>query len=39
VYAIDIVMSSGEGKPKMHDERETAVYKAGLCRLTLSNPS
>lgn len=30
VYAIDIIMSTGDGKPKMHDERETTVYKRAL---------
>jgi hypothetical protein len=30
VYAIDIVVSSGEGKPRMLDEKETTVYKRAL---------
>ena len=30
VYALDIVMSSGEGKPKQRDERETRVYKRAI---------
>ncbi|KAI8465333.1 MAG: peptidase M24, structural domain-containing protein [Monoraphidium minutum] len=30
VYAIDIVVSSGEGKPKVLDEKETTVYKRAL---------
>jgi len=30
VYAIDIVMSSGEGKTKVVDEKETNVYKRAL---------
>ena len=30
VYALDIVMSSGEGKPKIQDEKETAVYKRAI---------
>lgn len=30
VYAIDIIMSTGEGKPKVHDERETTVFKRAL---------
>ena len=30
VYALDIVMSSGEGTPKMLDEKETAVYKRAV---------
>jgi len=30
VYALDIVLSSGEGKPKIHDERETSVYKRAI---------
>ena len=30
VYALDIVMSSGEGKPKMQDEKETNVYKRAI---------
>eukprot|EP00877_Chromochloris_zofingiensis_P000802 jgi/Chrzof1/10722/Cz05g10020.t1 len=30
VYAIDIVVSTGEGKPKMKDEKETTVYKRAL---------
>ena len=30
MYALDIVMSSGEGKPKMQDEKETNVYKRAI---------
>ncbi len=30
VYAIDIIMSTGEGKPRVHEERETTVYKRAL---------
>eukprot|EP00775_Hariotina_reticulata_P003729 gene3729-3990_t len=30
VYAIDIVVSTGEGKPKMLNEKETTVYKRAL---------
>lgn len=30
VYAIDIVMSTGEGKPKVLDEKATTVYKRAL---------
>jgi methionyl aminopeptidase len=30
VYALDIVMSSGEGKPKIQDEKETNVYKRAI---------
>ncbi|MEW5312787.1 MAG: hypothetical protein WDW38_004395 [Sanguina aurantia] len=30
VYAIDIVVSSGEGKPKINDEKDTTVYKRAL---------
>jgi curved DNA binding protein len=30
VYAIDIVVSTGEGKPKVMDEKETTVYKRAL---------
>lgn len=30
MYAIDIIMSTGDGKPKMHDEKETTVYKRAL---------
>jgi len=30
VYAVDIVVSTGEGKTKMLDERETTVYKRAL---------
>lgn len=29
-YALDIVLSSGEGKPKQKDERETKVYKRAI---------
>lgn len=29
-YALDIVMSSGEGKPRQMDERETKVYKRAI---------
>jgi curved DNA binding protein len=30
VYAIDIVTSTGDGKAKVHDERETTVFKRAL---------
>ncbi len=30
VYAIDIVISTGEGKPKVLDEKATTVYKRTL---------
>ncbi|KAG2427300.1 hypothetical protein HXX76_012496 [Chlamydomonas incerta] len=30
VYAVDIVVSSGEGKPRVLDEKETTVYKRAL---------
>ena len=30
VYALDIVLSSGEGKPKIQDEKETNVYKRAI---------
>ncbi|GAX74700.1 hypothetical protein CEUSTIGMA_g2148.t1 [Chlamydomonas eustigma] len=30
VYAVDIVMSTGEGKPKVLDEKATTVYKRAL---------
>lgn len=30
VYAIDIVMSTGEGKSKVVDEKETTVFKRAL---------
>jgi len=30
VYALDIAMSTGEGKPKVLDEKETTVYKRAL---------
>ncbi|XP_047983645.1 ERBB-3 BINDING PROTEIN 1 [Salvia hispanica] len=30
VYAIDIVTSTGEGKPKLLDERETTIYKRAV---------
>ena len=30
VYALDIVMSTGEGKPKQRDEKETKVYKRAI---------
>ncbi|CAI7749438.1 unnamed protein product [Closterium sp. NIES-54] len=30
VYAVDIVMSSGEGKPKLVDEKQTMVYKRAV---------
>ena len=32
VYAVDIVMSTGEGKPIMKDEKQTSVYKRALDR-------
>ena len=30
VYAIDIVISTGDGKPKVQDEKATTVYKRAL---------
>ena len=30
VYALDIAFSTGEGKPKVIDEKETNVYKRAL---------
>ncbi|CAL5351520.1 unnamed protein product [Camellia sinensis] len=30
VYAIDIVTSTGEGKPKLLDERQTTIYKRAV---------
>jgi curved DNA binding protein len=30
VYTLDVVFSTGEGKPKMVDEKQTAVYKHAL---------
>lgn len=30
VYAIDIVMSTGEGKPKLIDEKQTTIYKRAV---------
>ena len=30
MYAIDIIMSTGEGKPRINDERETTVFKRSL---------
>eukprot|EP00246_Nothoceros_aenigmaticus_P004341 TRINITY_DN15850_c0_g1_i1.p1 TRINITY_DN15850_c0_g1~~TRINITY_DN15850_c0_g1_i1.p1 ORF type:complete len:400 (+),score=90.65 TRINITY_DN15850_c0_g1_i1:213-1412(+) len=30
VYGIDIVMSTGEGKPKLLDEKQTTVYKRAV---------
>lgn len=30
VYAVDIVVSTGEGKPKLVDEKQTTVYKRAL---------
>jgi len=32
VYAVDVVMSTGEGKPQMKDEKQTSVYKRALDR-------
>ncbi|KAM7258788.1 hypothetical protein ACFE04_014529 [Oxalis oulophora] len=32
VYAIDIVTSSGEGKPKLLDEKQTTIYKRAVDR-------
>lgn len=32
VYAIDVVMSTGEGKPRQLDEKHTQVYKRALDR-------
>lgn len=30
VYAVDIVVSTGEGKPKVLDEKETTIYKRAI---------
>lgn len=30
VYAVDIVMTTGEGKPKLLDERQTTIYKRAV---------
>ncbi|KAH7435867.1 hypothetical protein KP509_06G082300 [Ceratopteris richardii] len=30
VYAVDIVMSTGEGKPKLLDEKQTTIYKRAV---------
>ena len=30
VYACDVVMSTGEGKPRVLDEKQTQVYKRAL---------
>ena len=30
VYAIDIVVSTGDGKPRMKDEKETTLYKRAM---------
>ncbi|KAJ6795167.1 ERBB-3 BINDING PROTEIN 1-like [Iris pallida] len=30
VYAVDIVTSTGEGKPKLLDERQTTIYKSAV---------
>ncbi|MCO5601016.1 hypothetical protein L7F22_055132 [Adiantum nelumboides] len=30
VYAVDIVMSTGEGKPKLLDEKQTTIYKRAI---------
>ncbi|GAQ86918.1 metallopeptidase M24 family protein [Klebsormidium nitens] len=30
VYAVDVVVSSGEGKPRILDEKQTSVYKRAL---------
>lgn len=30
VYAIDVVMSTGEGKPKLIDEKQTTIYKRAV---------
>jgi len=30
VYAIDIIMSTGEGKPRVQEDRETTVFKRAL---------
>lgn len=32
VYAVDIVASTGEGKPKMFDEKQTTIYKRAVDR-------
>eukprot|EP00245_Coleochaete_scutata_P016639 TRINITY_DN7851_c0_g1_i1.p1 TRINITY_DN7851_c0_g1~~TRINITY_DN7851_c0_g1_i1.p1 ORF type:complete len:397 (-),score=113.52 TRINITY_DN7851_c0_g1_i1:790-1980(-) len=30
VYAVDVVMSTGEGKPKLLDEKQTTIYKRAV---------
>nr|AFG29445.1 Erb3 binding protein [Nervilia fordii] len=30
VYAVDIVMSTGDGKPKLFDEKQTTIYKRAV---------
>ncbi|KAL4564063.1 hypothetical protein LXL04_028113 [Taraxacum kok-saghyz] len=30
VYAIDIVTSTGDGKPKLFDEKQTTIYKRAV---------
>uniref|UniRef100_A0A0A0KXL3 Uncharacterized protein n=1 Tax=Cucumis sativus TaxID=3659 RepID=A0A0A0KXL3_CUCSA len=30
IYAIDIVTSTGEGKPKLLDEKQTTIYKRAM---------
>eukprot|EP00271_Cylindrocystis_brebissonii_P009353 TRINITY_DN24146_c0_g1_i1.p1 TRINITY_DN24146_c0_g1~~TRINITY_DN24146_c0_g1_i1.p1 ORF type:complete len:408 (-),score=109.82 TRINITY_DN24146_c0_g1_i1:322-1545(-) len=32
VYSVDVVMSTGEGKPKLLDERETTIFKRAIDR-------
>jgi methionyl aminopeptidase len=32
VYAVDVVVSTGEGKPKMLDEKQTQVFKADISK-------
>lgn len=32
VYSIDIVTSTGEGKPKLLDEKQTTIYKRAVDR-------
>ena len=32
VYAIDVIVSTGEGKPRVVDEKQTTVYKRALDR-------
>ncbi len=31
VWGIDIIMTTGEGKPRLVDERKTTIYKHQVC--------